>query len=200
MRKELSSLNSLRLLLSNPLDHAAVLLGNESERSYRNRLIQSSIAKELATFISKNTQCRQTVIPQLGINLTYSENADNTFALQGNSEFSAEGLGYTPSGTFAINTLLDDAATVAQMREWFENIWSSDASSIDAKSQLLAMLEQLSADNTPDSIYFMTLYRLFSDIMTDLNEDSIIKPRTGFKETIAWSKLYNFQRDGVLGL
>lgn len=199
LRKELSSLNSLRLLLSNPLDHAAALLGNESERSYRNRLIQSSIAKELATFISKKTKCRQTIIPQLGTNLTYSENANNTFALQGSSEFSAEGLGYAPSGAFAMNTLLDDAATVAQMREWFESIWSSDASSIEVKSQLLEMLEQLGSDNTPDSIYFTTLYRLFSDITTDLNEDSIIKPRTGFKETIVWSKLYNFQRDGVLG-
>lgn len=198
LRKELSSLNSLRLLLSNPLDHTA-LLGNESERTYRNRLIQSSIAKELTTFISKKAQCKQTIIPQLGTNLTYSENANNTFALQGSSEFSAEGLGYAPSGAFAMNTLIEDAATVAQMGEWFESIWSSDASSIDAKSQLLEMLEQLSADNAPDSIYFTTLYRLFSDITTELNEDSIIKPRTGFKETIVWSKLYNFQRDGVLG-
>ncbi|MCL4431795.1 MAG: SNF2-related protein, partial [Epsilonproteobacteria bacterium] len=198
LRKELSLLNSLRLLLSNPLDHTA-LLGNESERTYRNRLIQSSIAKELTTFISKKAQCKQTIIPQLGTNLTYSENANNTFALQGSSEFSAEGLGYAPSGAFAMNTLIEDAATVAQMGEWFESIWSSDASSIDAKSQLLEMLEQLSADNAPDSIYFTTLYRLFSDITTELNEDSIIKPRTGFKETIVWSKLYNFQRDGVLG-
>lgn len=33
----------------------------------------------------------------------------------------------------------------------------------------------------------------------DLDEDKIIKTRTGIKDTLVWSKLYRFQRDGVLG-
>ncbi|MDZ7808963.1 MAG: SNF2-related protein [Arhodomonas sp.] len=58
---------------------------------------------------------------------------------------------------------------------------------------------QIYADKSPESIYFLTLHNLFRDYLADLDEEDIIKTRTGIKDTVVWNKLYRFQRDGVLG-
>ena len=55
-------------------------------------------------------------------------------------------------------------------------------------------------ENTPEFIYFVTLYNIFNDYLDELTEDNIVKSRTGFKETLVWNKLYKFQKDGVMGV
>ncbi len=52
---------------------------------------------------------------------------------------------------------------------------------------------------TPEFLYFFTLYHIFKDFIGELDEEKIIRTKTGFKNTLVWNKLYNFQRDGVLG-
>ena len=32
-----------------------------------------------------------------------------------------------------------------------------------------------------------------------MTEDNILKTRTGIKDTVIWNKLYQFQKDGVMG-
>lgn len=54
-------------------------------------------------------------------------------------------------------------------------------------------------ENTPEFIYFVTLYNIFNNYLDELTEDNIVKSRTGFKETSIWNKLYKFQKDGVMG-
>ncbi len=60
-------------------------------------------------------------------------------------------------------------------------------------------MEVLYKENTPQFIYFMTLYNVFHDYLDELTEDKIVKSKTGFKETHIWNKLYKFQKDGVMG-
>ena len=60
-------------------------------------------------------------------------------------------------------------------------------------------LEEIFEDKSPNLLYFMTLYNIFKDFIGELNEEEIIKTKTGFKDTLVWNKLYNFQKDGVLG-
>lgn len=54
-------------------------------------------------------------------------------------------------------------------------------------------------ENTPEFIYFITLYSIFNDYLDELTEDRILKTRTGFKDTTIWNMLYKFQKDGVIG-
>ena len=64
------------------------------------------------------------------------------------------------------------------------------------------MLDQLSEifiPKSPERVYYFTLHNLFRESIEDLDEEKIIKTRTGIKETDVWKKLYRFQRDGVLG-
>lgn len=199
LKKELSGLREFQLLLTQEVSGASELLGGAAERRYRNRLNQSYLAKELVRFLDGKTVVRQTLQSQSGINLICAEQGPDSCAIQGSSPFTAEGLGCAPSDAIAMNNLFTDEATVKQMISWFESIWKSSTQTVDAKDALLEKLECLYRDNEPDFLYFATLYRLFNDIATELNEDAIIRPRTGFKETVVWNKLYNFQRDGVLG-
>ena len=54
-------------------------------------------------------------------------------------------------------------------------------------------------DNSPEFIYFITLYNIFSDFLEELSEDNLPNEQLGFKESVVWNKLYNFQRDAVIG-
>lgn len=60
-------------------------------------------------------------------------------------------------------------------------------------------MKVLYKENTPEFIYFVTLYNIFNNYLDELTEDNIVKSRTGFKETLVWNKLYKFQKDGVMG-
>src|SRR5699024_1092147 len=53
---------------------------------------------------------------------------------------------------------------------------------------------------SPELLYFLILHSLFRDYLGELEEENIIKSRTGIKATRVWNKLYRFQRDGALGV
>lgn len=55
-------------------------------------------------------------------------------------------------------------------------------------------------ENSPDFIYFVTLYNIFSEFLEDVSEDHLPNEATGFKESKIWSMLYNFQKDAVLAI
>jgi hypothetical protein len=64
---------------------------------------------------------------------------------------------------------------------------------------LLESLDFLAADKPANLLYFITLFNIFKDFIEEIDEESIIRSKTGFKDTLVWNKLYKFQKDGVLG-
>lgn len=70
---------------------------------------------------------------------------------------------------------------------------------ISKKRSIRKKIEELYENKTPEFLYFLTLYNIFKDFIGELDEENIIKVKTGFKDTLVWNKLYNFQKDGVLG-
>lgn len=38
------------------------------------------------------------------------------------------------------------------------------------------------------------LFNIFKDYLGELDEEKIIKTKTGFKDTLVWNKLYKFQK------
>ena len=60
-------------------------------------------------------------------------------------------------------------------------------------------LNFIAADQPASFIYFLTLYNIFRDFLEEIDEENIIRSKTGFKDTLVWDKLYKFQKDGVLG-
>ena len=204
LKKELSSVEEIRLLLSKSLQAEAThntpfaeLTGDRFEHRLRNQLNQMQIAKECAQWIERKVKVRCTSMANQ--NLFHLSKADNNdTAIQGSSHFTSTGLGFSESDQFDMNMCLTDSTATQGMLEWFNAIWDSPFAS-DAKQLLLDQLNQLTQDQSPQFIYFLTLYHLFKDFLEEIDEDSIIKSKTGFKDTLVWNKLYKFQKDGVLG-
>ena len=65
------------------------------------------------------------------------------------------------------------------------------------------MVESISnayKENAPEFVYFITLYNIFREFLDDLSEDVLPNEATGFKDTLIWKKLYNFQKDATLAI
>jgi SNF2 family DNA or RNA helicase len=56
------------------------------------------------------------------------------------------------------------------------------------------------AENSPESIYFLMLYNIFSEFLDDISEDVLPNDRTGYQDTKIWKKLFNFQKDAATGI
>jgi len=167
-------------------------------RQVRNSLRTAAIARSLAGWIEKATDARIAAAPVHQNLIHIASSASKTHAITGSSSFTMAGLGIVPSVERHLNTLLDTETEARSLLDWFDNLWG-DAGAQDAKSVLLDELNEIYSEKSPELIYYLTLSRLFEAGLSDLNEDRIIKPRTGIKDTLVWNKLYRFQRDGVLG-
>lgn len=201
LKKELANVNEVRLLLSNWSDEAKPLLaGGATELRLKNHLDQTRIARECADWLAKNVVIKglskENPINQ---NLFHLTNANEAFAIQGSSNFTAAGLGETKSDAYEMNMGTSDAEGTKQLLTWFEAIWNDQKAVSDIKSDVLKTLEFIASDKPASLVYFITLFNIFENFLEDIDEDNIIRSKTGFKDTIVWNKLYKFQRDGVLG-
>jgi len=202
LKKELGSLEGVRLLLSKwDADSILTLAGTTEETRLKNKLNQSRIAKECAAWLKKHASTKSMTghmafPPQ---NMFHVNNESDAFVVQGASHFTATGLGDVKSGGFEINMGISDAATTKQLLQWFDTIWNDEKATQDIKDELLTHLDYLSSDKPANLVYFITLYNIFKDYLEDIDEESIIRSKTGFKDTTVWNKLYKFQSDGVMG-
>lgn len=175
--------------------------GSEFELRLKNDLNQSSIARECADWVQKKVLLRSlkdsTIAPVKLYHIDGHEGQQ--IAIHGNSDFTAEGLGFTHSTKMNINTLTQDQESTKELLSFFDEIWGNEQLVEDVKEELLSRILNLYKENAPEFMYFVTLYNLFRDYIDDLDEDKIVKTRTGIKNTIVWNKLYRFQKDGVLG-
>jgi len=203
LRVHLSKLASTRLLLSAGNTEApgigGNLLGGPEERRFRNALTAPGIARRLDQWLAHATQVRATraLVPHSLYHLRAPDGSAT--AIQGSSAFTAPGLGMTPSDRFELNTLFQDSASTASLLKFFESLWSSSDLSRDASEALSARLRAIAEPAAPQTVYFKTLFHLFGENIEELDEDSIVRSRTGIRETLVWKKLYRFQRDGVVG-
>ena len=86
-----------------------------------------------------------------------------------------------------------------QMLSMFDMFWQNEMMLEDIKEKVIENIEMIYKENTPEYLYFVTLYNIFRDYIDELTDDNIVKSKTGFKDTVIWNKLYKFQKDGVLG-
>ena len=55
-------------------------------------------------------------------------------------------------------------------------------------------------ENSPQRIYFLMLFSIFSEFLEDVSEDVLPNERTGYQESAIWQKLYSFQKDAATGI
>jgi len=201
LKKELTRIKELRLLFSAPIfknGHINNYLSGEPEEiKFKNQLQQVKIARECASWIRDKVQTKEVATTEtIPFNLYH---INNNTAITGSSNFSSVGLGYINSSTFAMNTLTKDTKTSKEFLATFDEIWNNKAMVANVQKEILEAIEEIYSDKSPQFLYFMTLYNIFKEFIGELDEEKIIRTKTGFKDTLVWNKLYNFQRDGVLG-
>ena len=203
LKSELNNIDDIRLLFSsltfkNDID---LLNATPEENKLKNKLQQVKIAKECANWLKSKSEVKEVKTNNsIPFNLYQIDNKGNEdLAIQGSSHLSSVGLGYTSSNSFAMNTSINDFETTKDFLNTFNEIWENEILVSDIKENILSNLETIYEDKSPQLLYFMTLYNIFKDFIGELDEEEIIKTKTGFKDTLVWNKLYNFQRDGVLG-
>jgi len=199
LKKELNCIEDVRLLLSKWDEETLnALAGTYTEIRLNNSLTQARIANDCAKWLGQNVQIKSSQA-RITQNVFHVLNERESLAIQGSSNFTASGLGETKSDNYEMNTQLTSEEDTKQILSWFDAIWNDATSVHDITEEVKHHLEYIASDKNGALVYFITLYNIFKDYLEDIDEDSIIRSKTGFKDTLVWNKLYKFQRDGVMG-
>jgi SNF2 family DNA or RNA helicase len=87
-----------------------------------------------------------------------------------------------------------------QFMKNFDSVRNDENSLQDITEDVTEYISNLYKENSPEYIYYITLYNIFDEFLEDISEDELANERTGFKESKIWELLYDFQKDAVLGL
>ena len=82
----------------------------------------------------------------------------------------------------------------------FDEIWNDRTRLQDVTDLVLDNISTAYRENSPDFIYFFTLYNIFNEFLEDISEDVLPNEATGFKQSKIWNMLYNFQKDAALAI
>ena len=216
LRKELSKIDKMRFIFTEPTfvnkdkelirayyierNVEKMVSGNEFEIKLRNEMKQAAIAKECADWLQNKAEIKSLKHSNPAQpRLVYIENPEENLSINGTVDFTSDGLGVTPSNRIDSNMCLYGKEYTISFLQAFNELWEDDSAVIDVKHKVLEHMQVLYKENTPEFIYFVTLYNIFTNYLDELTEDNIVKSRTGFKNTLIWNKLYKFQQDGVMG-
>ena len=161
-------------------------------------LEQQALAKRCSEWVEqKSVEVRAVERSNFMHGKMYLADGKEPRGLVGSSNFTKNGLGEGLSGNLEINLAVDDPDVLQEMRDWFKDVWESDLTK-DVKGELLTELSRLGKDQSPQDVYFKTLYEIFrAEIENDALTDFEGRTKT-LKESVIWNALYKFQQDGAL--
>lgn len=218
LKKQLDNIEELRFIFTSPtfvkesakkekreffiprMDRESGLYGTEFEIKLRNEMTQKAIAKECADWIRKKVIFRSNVSgDSMGGFITVESSADTT-AYMPIMGFTTTDIG-CDRGNNAYNMVNGlDAPFAQQYISLFNNLWNDKAKLEDVTETVIESISTAYNENSPEFIYFMTLYHVFSEFLEDISEDELPNEATGFKKSKIWDMLYDFQRDAVLAI
>lgn len=171
------------------------------EINLKNNLDQNQVAAECYKFIEKKMDVKSvTTSNTVQTSNYYIHNQEPSYLLNGSSlSFSREGLGYSNRPSFTFNMVSSDAEVTKSFDDFVNDIWEDNKLVQDVKDTLLSYILNLYKENSPELVYYLTLYQVFGEKLNSLDDMSKIKERTGINKTKIWNMLYNFQHDAVVG-
>ncbi|GHT75115.1 hypothetical protein FACS1894124_6000 [Spirochaetia bacterium] len=168
------------------------------------QLTQKDIARSCAEWLREKAEIRSMVKPNFLHGKMYhiTESGGRQKALVGSSNFTVHGLGMGKGAdkNIELNMIIDSDRDREALLHWFNEIWDSPPELVeDVKEKVLGYLEQLYAENSPEFIYYKTLYHIFSAWLDEQKEGKYFNEKTSLYESEIWNCLYDFQKDGVKG-
>ncbi len=219
LKKELSKIDELRFVFTSPtfleekfqkqsrefyIPHIykeAELCGGEFELRLKNELNQRAIAKECSRWVQEKVIFKSNKHSNQPLNgIIHVDNGKDIGVAYSNiNSFTTSDLGVTHKKGFpALIQKTGNPQSKAYL-EWFNQIWANEENLENVTKFVQEYFENAFKENSPEFIYFITLYNIFNDFLDDISMDNLPNDEIGFKHTVIWSKLYNFQQDAVIG-
>lgn len=176
------------------------LYGTEFEVRLRNELKQKAVAKECADWMSRKVKFKSNTTRD-GMNnfMLVSDSEENYTYLPMNS-FTTVDLGCERGNNLTnMVTRFENPASEEYLR-MFDSVWADEEKLRDVTADVIDMISTVYQENSPELIYFMTLYNIFNEFLEDISEDVLPNEATGFKDSVIWNKLFNFQKDAAAAI
>jgi SNF2 family DNA or RNA helicase len=176
------------------------LYGTEFEIKLRNEMTQKAIAKECADWIRRKVRFRSNVSGENMSGFLTVENSQDDFTYMPINGFTTIDIG-CERGNNAYNFVNRFANPFTkQYLDIFDTLWSDKDKLQDVTDMVMESIATAYNENSPELIYFITLYNVFSEFLEDISEDVLPNEATGFKNSKIWEMLYDFQRDAALAI
>ena len=176
------------------------LYGTEFELKLRNKMNQKAIAKECADWIKRKVTFKSNITGEnmTGfVNVTNSNSATTYMPING---FTTVDIG-CERGNNTYNMINRFESPFADSYiNLFESLWNDKNKLQDVTDIVIENMTSVYNENSPESIYFLILYHVFSEFLNDISTDELPNEATGFKQSKIWNMLYDFQRDAVLAI
>ena len=215
LKEELETIEELKFIFTNPTfvtDETRVgyreytipkkereqsIFGGRYELKLMNELTQKAIARECADWIRKKARFKSINIETDEMpNGMRIETDDDTVAVDRLKNFDRKELGYDSSLFKTTRNLYHAPFSLSYLDE-FDSLWQNDEYFRDVTEEFLETLNLAHKEHSPEFLYYVMLYNLFSEFLDDINDDYTPNEHVGYKDTKLWNLLYDFQQDAV---
>ena len=218
LRKQLEQVDECRFIFTSPtfvteksekqkrefyiprLNRESSLYGTEFEIKLRNEMTQKAIAKECADWIRRKATFKSNTTNEIMGGFMTVTGPTSNVAYMPISGFTTVDIGCDRGNNSYNMTNRFEAPFSAQYIQLFESLWNDKKKLQDVTDVVIENISTAYNENSPEFIYYMTLYHVFSKFLDDISEDELPNEATGFKQSKIWNMLYDFQRDAVLAI
>lgn len=219
LKKQLEGIDEMRFIFTSPtfikekaekqkrefyiprLNREASLYGTEFEIKLRNEMTQRAIARECADWVRRKVKFKSNTTSENMNGFMTVSSEDGAVAYTPINGFTTVDIGCERGNNiyYMVNAL-DETPFTAQYMQIFEELWNDHSKLQDVTDIIIENIETAYNENSPELIYFLTLYNVFSEFLDDISEDVLPNEATGFKQSKIWNMLYDFQKDAVLAI
>lgn len=218
LKKQLESVDECRFIFTSPtfvtekaekqkrefyiprLNRESSLYGTEFELKLRNEMTQKAIAKECADWIRRKATFKSNTTGENMGGFVTVANTQQQVAYMPMNGFTTVDIGCERGNNSYNMVNRFEAPFSASYMQLFETLWNDHDKLQDVTDVVIENITTAYNENSPEFIYFMTLYHAFSEFLDDISEDDLPNEATGFKQSKIWSLLYDFQKDAVLAI
>lgn len=218
LKKQLESVDECRFIFTSPtfvtekaekqkrefyiprLNRESSLYGTEFELKLRNEMTQKAIAKECTEWIKRKATFKSNTTGENMGGFVTVANKQQQVAYMPMNGFTTVDIGCERGNNSYNMVNRFEAPFSASYMQLFETLWNDHDKLQDVTDVVIENITTAYNENSPEFIYFMTLYHVFSEFLDDISEDELPNEATGFKQSKIWSLLYDFQRDAVLAI
>lgn len=181
------------------LNRESQLYRDGFELKIRNELSQKAIAKEVAEWIEQKVTFKSNISGKQSDNFMIINSKNDTNVYLPIDEFTTSELGVSQGEKLFYNISKFENENTQRFLNAFDQVWNNPDYVDEVTNTVLDNITAAYQENAPEFIYYLALYNIFSEFLSDLDADYLPDERAGFKESKIWSLLYDFQKDAVVG-